>query len=478
MSDEGRPDIVRIVVRRILPYAILCAIISRSVAYAAIRLANPDTYFHLRFGHEFLTGRWSLWHPGQVSTFGTAHWVPTQWLSEIVMAQIEDIVGLAGVAWLSGLLYVALILTWYLIGRRHAEPVVAALVTALAYIASWPAISMRPQLLSFIAVAITVEAWLRARASGRRPWWLIALTWVWAMCHGMWPVGIIIGLAAALGIAAEQGLRAGMRQLAVPVATAVACALTPVGPRLYPAVLLVDSRGRYFSEWDPENFKTVTGACVVILLAVVIWLNRRRAAVPPLETIFLLGAVVAAVYSQRTVPLAASMLVPLACLAGGAGTPPPLPPWRLDRRFMVAVAGLSLLVLAVVVPATARKPMRLPRWLDTSMAALPPGTKVLDDTRLGAYLMWAHPQIDIVSHGYGDVFTDSEIAHISTIETAGPGWVADTKATGAVIAVQQTGSPLGYDLQQLGWTVVHKSGGLEYLTAPPGWLDTTGSVTS
>ena len=73
-------------------------------------LTNTDTYFHLRFGQEFLDG-WSLRHPGQRQHVrDPADWVPTQWLSEIVMAKTEDWFGLAGVAWLSGLLQIALFL--------------------------------------------------------------------------------------------------------------------------------------------------------------------------------------------------------------------------------------------------------------------------------------------------------------------------------------------------------------------------------
>ena len=46
------------------------------------------------------TGRCA--HPGSPTSFGTNDWVPTQWLPQVVMAQPEDWFGLAGVAWLSG----------------------------------------------------------------------------------------------------------------------------------------------------------------------------------------------------------------------------------------------------------------------------------------------------------------------------------------------------------------------------------------
>ena len=48
---------------------------------------------------------------------------------------------------------------------------------------------MRPQVISYLLVAVTVGAWLRTRDDGRLRWWLVPLAWVWAMLHGMWPIG-------------------------------------------------------------------------------------------------------------------------------------------------------------------------------------------------------------------------------------------------------------------------------------------------
>ncbi len=52
------------------------------------------------------------------------------------MASVEDRWGLPGVAWLSGLAFVALALTLYAVARRWVEPLLAAPLTALALIAS------------------------------------------------------------------------------------------------------------------------------------------------------------------------------------------------------------------------------------------------------------------------------------------------------------------------------------------------------
>ena len=89
----------------LLPGTILFITMASLTWHAAMPLTNTDTYFHLRFGHEFLDGGWTLRDPGSVSSFGTNDWVPTQWLPQVVMAQLEDWFGLAGVAWFQGLLH-------------------------------------------------------------------------------------------------------------------------------------------------------------------------------------------------------------------------------------------------------------------------------------------------------------------------------------------------------------------------------------
>src|SRR4249919_399251 len=220
------------------------------VANCARTLTNTDTYFHLRFGQELLGG-WSLRHPGSVSTFATRDWVPTQWLSEIVMAKTEDWFGLAEVAWLSGFLEIALFVTLYVVCRDRAEPLVAAALTATALFAMQNGLSMRPQVISYLLVAVVVGAWLRTARDGRVRWWLIPLVWLWAMLHGMWPVALVISGVAIVGLALDRTpLPVLARAAGATLASAVAAALTPVGPALYGAIAAVGSRRSYFVEWQ------------------------------------------------------------------------------------------------------------------------------------------------------------------------------------------------------------------------------------
>jgi hypothetical protein len=460
--------------RWIVPHLLLSGVWLTLVLLAAVPLTNGDTYFHLRFGHEFLSGSWSLRNPGSVSTFATADWVPTQWLPQVVMAQTEDWFGLAGVAWLSGLLFLSLALTVYWACRRQAEPIVAAALVVLTLIACTPGMSMRPQQISYLLVVLTTAAWLRAREGGRVPWLLVPITWVWAMCHGMWPVGIVIGVVAVAGMALDRSHPAGglLRMAAVPVLSVLASFMTPVGPGLFLAVLQVNSRAKYFYEWGPPDFTRFYSLVLLTILALALVPRLRRGRVPWFDIALIGLAGSWAVYSLRTVPVAACMAAPLAAAALQPllGTRP-----KLDRSERVLVLGgyvAALVALALVVPQTASEPRDHPAWLDDALGDLPSGTKILDDSGYGGFLMWRYPRVDLVAHGYGDTYTDEELDRNADIGGVRPGWQEAIRDTDVSYAVIDPATPLGYALQHVeGWTVVHHSDDLEMLAPPPGWMD-------
>src|SRR6478672_6374247 len=412
------------------------------VENCARTLTNTDTYFHLRFGQELLGG-WSLRHPGSVSTFATRDWVPTQWLSEIVMAKIEDWFGLAGVAWLSGFLEIALFVTLYVVCRDRAEPLVAAAVTALALLAMQNGLSMRPQVISYLLVTVVVGAWLRTARDRRVRWWLVPLVWVWAMLHGMWPVAVVIGAAAVVGLALDRMPRGVLvRAAAVPVASAVVAALTPVGPELYTAVAAVGSRSQYFAEWgspDWTSWEFGTLALMLVLTVLAMWRRRHNTW---LEAVLVALAIAFAVYSERTVPVAAAMAAPL--LAGSlqdvVGRRTPVE--RRERLVVVGGAVAALVALAVAVPFTSADPPDETTALDSPLSALPAGTKVVDDWGWGGYFMWRYPQLDLMMHGYGDTFTTDELRRNTALITLSPGWEESLHASGTRVALLRPWSRL------------------------------------
>jgi hypothetical protein len=478
-DDAPRPahSPVTLATRVLLPIAMVLVTFVVMVRTAAAPLSNPDTFFHLRFGSEFLHG-WSLRHPGHVTTWATADWVPTQWLPQELMARLEEWFGLPGVAWYAGFQYIALTLVVYLAARRWADRVVAAPLLIVAMLACSPGLSMRPQVLSYLAAALTVALWMSVRFGEHvpvwRPWLAVPLIWLWAMCHGMWPLGVIISFAAVAGIVLDRKVRGRsiLTLLAVPVAAGLAGGLlTPVGAKLLPAVLMVNSRGQYFSEWKPPDYHMPNCLALLLILLITVLVMVRLGS--DWTSIAVVGLAAGfAVYSARTVPVAACMLVPVAAYhlqrVVGASTRQRRP----ERMVVVGAAVAALGVLALLVPTTSDTPPSQPRWVDPTFQAMPDGTRVLNESVFGGYLMWRYPDIDFMFSGYGDIYTEHELKTMSEINDLMPGWddmVRDAQPSYAFVDPE---SSLAYALRESeGWTVVENDDDVQLLAPPPGWMD-------
>jgi len=293
------------------------------------------------------------------------------------------------------------------------------------------------------------------------------------MCHGMWPVGIVIGVVAVGGLALDRAHppRVLARMAAVPLLSALASLLTPVGPRLFGAVLEVNGRSQYFYEWGPPDFHEFYCVVLLLLLALALVPRLRRGSVDWF-TLALVGlAALWAVYSLRTVPVAACMAAPLAALALQPGLGPRPRVGRAERVVAVAVVAAALAGLALAVPHTADRPATHPAWLDRTLPSLPDGTAVLADSSTGGYLMWRYHNLDLVAHGYGDTYTDAELERNADIESVEAGWADLVRDAEVDYALVSPDTPLGYALQDLEeWTVVAGSGDLLLLAPPPGWM--------
>ena len=67
-----------------------------------------------------------------------------------------------------GLLHLGLALVLWLLARRYAGPLTAAAIVAVALTAASPGLSMRPQVLSYVLIALTTAAWMRHAARTAR----------------------------------------------------------------------------------------------------------------------------------------------------------------------------------------------------------------------------------------------------------------------------------------------------------------------
>ena len=455
---------------RIFPLIGLGFLAIRLMKSAAGPLDNSDTWFHLRLGREFW-GPWALTNPGQPTKFATSDWVPTQWSTEMVASRFESWFGLPGVAWLFGLIFLLFLVALYLSCRAEGAPLPATVATGMAIIASAPSISARPQVVSLTLLAVATWAWLRTTRDLKARWWLVPMTWGWATAHGLWSAAIILGAVCWLGLVLDRRLsrRQAVHLLGVPALSLMAAALTPVGPRLLLSQLAVSQRSSMIGEWAPTSFRAIPAFTAALMLGgvVVLWARRsERISWTPLLLLALaagwtmlitrmvaVGAVIAA-------PLLASALQNLMPRRATIRA-------RTERLAIIGGAVVCLLGLALAVPHTSARPGKVPTALSGRLAALPPGSVVLVEDGVGAWIEWRFPSLNPVIDGMFDAYPVSYMKDFADARSLEPGWQHFVRRSGAQVAVLPKHSAFGAAVRhELGWRVVQEGKKWLYLEAP------------
>lgn len=449
--------------------AALLIMMTRVTFVAARPLANADTWFTLRLGRS-LGAPWDWSDPPRWSTFATADWVPTQPVMAVVLSGVERVTGLPGVAWLYGVGLLVFLLTVYGICRAQASPLVAALGTCLAMIGASGSLSARPQLVSLILVPLVVHVWLRTEQDGRARWWLIPLTWLWAMCHGFWIVGVAVGLVVVAGLVLSGSVRgrAAVRLGLVPLGSVVAAALTPVGPQLLLTPFAVTDRSELISEWQRASFATLEPwpATLMVLVAAAVLASRRRLTMP--GALLLAMAAGGIFLNGRTVALAGLIVVPLCVRALQERVSFPMDSDRrpAELRRLWLVGGAMAVGLGVVVSHTAGGPGSVPTAFDARLDTVKTGETVLEGPAIGSWLVWRHPQVNVVVDGLFDAYPVDHLRQTLRAMLAGSRWRDYVAHVDPVLAVLDADKPLVGALRDDGWALLDEDAGYVMLEPP------------
>lgn len=444
-----------VLIRRLVPLAVLVSLCTFVVRLNAVPAERSDLWMHLRMGSEFLSD-WSISAPGNLGTYDTASWVPTQWLSQIAMAWAEDSGGLAAVLAIAAMLQAATLAVVYLTCREEGSPLAAAVASMACFMGLAAAFTPRPQVASYFLFALTVTAWRRAGRSGRAPLWLIPLTWLWVPIHGMWPIAVVLGLVMAVGLVLD-GVAVGRQRLlafAVPICALLLASVTPLGLRVFEGVVEVGSRRAYFAEWAAPDFTDIRAVGVLAMAGVVLIATLRGGPMRWTQLLYLGFAIGLAVFSFRTVPLAAIMLAPLLAHVVQKGLPDADLPARRERFVAFGAVLVVGLAVAAATPSRSAGPP-VASWLDERLRDMPAGTRVINDWDTGGYFLWKAPHLDLAMHGYADVFTNAELERNVKVVRLDAGWDQEVAEMDADYALLEQDSALAYALTEHAlWDVV------------------------
>ncbi|MEJ7765687.1 MAG: hypothetical protein WKF86_09345 [Acidimicrobiales bacterium] len=369
------------------------------LALGARPIGDNSTFVHLRTGIDIVAGRGiPRVDPYSVTAAGS-EWVVQSWLPSVAYGLAHRLdAGGGGLLVLNGALTALLALLVHRLARAGSP--LRTLGSALVAVAvSGPWWSPRPLLFGLACLALMILV----VESGRRPWLLLPVAWVWVNSHGSFPLAAVWLVVSALGAAIDEHrlvtarLRAG---LWFAGGLLLAC-LNPLGPRLLLFPLTLGERQEVFrliTEWKAADFQTAPGFVAALgLAAACMILSRRRlpwAATLPVGAFVLLGLIAQRNLAPAGIVLAPALGMALALRPEPAKGPEHVPASPARGRghrllgALVAVAAALLLVNALAGGALDLQdyPVEVVRQAE-QLGAFAPGQVVATQDAVGCYLI-------------------------------------------------------------------------------------------
>lgn len=436
------------------------------------RVSDPSPWLHLKVGRFLLDGhRFTL--PDPWAPFAGHEYVPTQWLPSVLSAGLHERFGTAVIAWERSAGIALLALALLLWSSSLARTWIAVSTTGLVMFCAWPSLTERPQLAGFLLLIPVLAAWWRTGLDHRPRWWLVPVTWLAASTHGIWATAAGIGAIVTLSLVVSRSLTKAeaLRLFGLLAACAGAAAVTPLGPRLLLSPFAVSSQGRQFiQEWMPSSVRAPHVLATLLMLGLV-WLcwTVRREGPPAWQLILWLSAFVLTLSMERTVPVAAMVLLPLLGTAVESVMSAQASAGQRAREWpaWVAAALVGIAVAAPLATARATVPAGLPTGLQPALEALPADSRILLDSDTSGWVLFAAPHLRPVYDLRVEAYTPQRVEDYITVMDAEPGWDRLLAASGASSALVPKDSPIRAALtEQSRWTEVDHDAGLVLLEAP------------
>jgi hypothetical protein len=428
------------------------------IAQAARPLDDPDVWWHVRSGDQIVSLHRLPSKETWVYPALGRRWVPTSWLSDVILAVTHHAGGWQGVR----LLTVAVAATFTLLLARSLREVTSPFACAMTYafvsVACIGYLRERPQAFSLVLVVV-LAGWAETTRRGRPPHWylVVPVTWSWACLHGMWVlVPLVLLLSGACG--GRSALRRSLSPVLLSVASA---AVTPVGPRLVMQPFVVAHRAREIAEWAPVHIRSLQMLLVVALGCVFVtgrrWLTSG-------DRLFVGAVLVFAVLAVRNVAPAFVLLsLPLGRVMTGLAPGSLAQTPRTLFRSVAAMGPLAALAMLAITPAvSASVPLRLMSALNRHT-----GAHVLVDYNIGGLVTGTARSVSPAVDGRTDIYDSGWLHRYLLLTEARGDWRVMLQALDPDLVVIQQDGALARALEAAGWQRETSEAGW-VLLAPPG----------
>ena len=444
---------------------------------------DPDFFWHVTTGRLIATtGQIPTTDPFSFTWYGKP-WTLHEWLSELLMYWLVDGLGRLGALVVFGLFPAAIVAVLAAMMARQAVRVVAfALPAVLIGLVITPYVTLRPQAVSWLMLALLIWFLAELRADRpRRVLLLIPFFVLWANLHGVYVVGLgVVGVYAIFTLLGRTPMSAARGWVVAGVAGCfLASMVTPAGPAgiLYP-LRYVDGGDwglANIQEWQSPDFHEPAHLALLGLI-VAVGLNAGRATPGWLVMLSWVGLAMALI-SLRNAPIAAVFCLPTLALGLEArlrardATRPPRRPRResiaVGRRLLEIGAALVVVVgsLGVLVPPVLGTGLernideRFPVAAMDLLVETNPDARVLADYGWGGYVISRiYPTGGrVFVDGRNDMYDQSILEEYDAVKDADPDWqeIVDRWNVDAILLSPMTTLTRG-PAEQAGWCQAYR----------------------
>jgi hypothetical protein len=431
--QEGEQSVFQHTVRKCFSFPVLMGALlvafNAVIMFSMFRL-EPDTWWHIKLGQQILlTGHWLRADIYSFTAYGNNP-LAYEWLGEVALALAYKAAGLRGLqTLLFGLTSIILLLVYYYAGLRSRNSKAALVAVVLIFPLAGMCFTLRPQLLGYIFLLITLICLERYKQGLQKSLWILPpLFLIWVNTHGSFILGFcVLGLYWICGLVPFRmgGFkmepwqpRHRIHMEVVFLLGTLTLPLTPFGGQafIFPIekALHFPAQAAHVMEWFPLNFslwepKVMLVLLLAFLLAQVVFRPTYR-----VEEIFLVifTAYMTCLHT-RFVILFALLFAPVAASLLARWAPPY--EREKDKPFINAILIVAILLgIVSAIPsskdlaklASKQFPVAAVSYLKDHSVAGP----MYNDYGFGGYLLWAlGPAHKVFIDGRGDFYEQAGV---------------------------------------------------------------------
>lgn len=459
--------------------AMLASLLVGTVFWHA-RLFNidPDLWWHIRVGESILaTHHWPTTDTYSFTVAGQP-WLAYEWLGDVLLGAANQVGGIRGLEILMVLLGSAVMLSIYGLATVCSRESKAGFVTAiLLFLLVTVSFSLRPQMLGYLFLILTLIALERFRQGKVRSlWFLPPLMLLWVNTHGSWIIGLgtifvywMSGLVE-FEVGSLQAKRWTERERHIISFIFLLCLavlpVTPYGTRIaaspFEFAFSLPLNVEHIEEWQSMPFGILPGKLFLFLILALILVQVIGRFTWRLEelALFLFGTMMACLH-VRFLLIFVPFLVPVFAAFLARRIPkyePKKDKFALNALIMACVAAGMIHHFPTAAQLGETIAKSFPVGAVDYLKQNPVPGPMYNNYGFGGYLVWSRgPEQKVFIDGRGDVYERggvlADYLHISWLR---PGTLAVLAAYGVRSCLVKRDEPLSTLLaSSAGWKRIY-----------------------